>query len=371
MNKKISLALLFGGRSCEHQVSVVSARSVLDAIDLDRYQTTLIGISLSGKWLLSPDGHLNSLIDDGFVSETAGIPVVLDLNQPGRILALDSDSAELPFIDVVMPILHGTYGEDGTVQGLLEMIGLPYVGCGVLASSAGMDKVISNQLFDAAAIPQANYLSFHRVDWHSQKKSLLANVAEKLGYPVFIKPANMGSSVGISKAQSQVDLIAGVEEALLFDHKILIEASCENCHEIECAVLGNDEPAASLIGEIDSGADFYDYESKYVSDTSTIIIPAHLPEDVSNKVRAYAVDAFRAVEGSGLARVDFFVDRLTHQIYINEINTMPGFTPISMYPKMWQQTGLPYPGLIDKLVSLAFEKHEQKSRLKLDYSDRV
>ncbi len=364
MINRISVALLFGGRSCEHQVSVTSAKSVLAAIDKNKYAISLIGIDPSGGWVYSDEGSIDSLIEEGTVRADKGVPVTLDFAQSGVLLVTDGSSTALPKIDLFFPVLHGTYGEDGTLQGLLEMVDVPYVGCGVAASANGMDKVIAKQLFELAGIPQNAHQVVQFQEWQGEAENLLDQAEAKLRYPLFVKPANMGSSVGISKAFDRDSLSAAIDEALRFDNKVLVEAAFENGHEVECAVLGNDQPQASVVGEIDAGAEFYDYDAKYVTDSSRILIPAPIPATAAKQVRDYAIRAFKAIDGSGLARVDFFVGRDSGRVVINEINTLPGFTPISMYPKMWAESGLSYPDLIDKLISLAIARYGQKQRLK-------
>ncbi len=361
-----SLALLFGGRSCEHAVSVISARSVLAAIDSSKYQIALIGISESGQWQWAPGSEFESLIEGGKVKEGAGVCVALDLAEAGRLLALDElkDGINLPHIDVVFPVLHGTYGEDGAVQGLLELADIAYVGCPVAASANGMDKVLAKKLFTEANIPQAQHVLINLQHWSCDKQAVLNASLETLAFPMFIKPASMGSSVGISKAHDTKQLQAAIDLAMQFDSNVLVEASFEGCAEVECAVLGNEDPKASIVGEIDAGAEFYDYEAKYISDVSSAHIPADIPKQSSEKVRKLSIKAFQAIEGQGLSRVDFFVSRQTGEVWLNEINTMPGFTPISMYPKLWAASGLPYGELIDKLVKLADERHLIKKKLR-------
>ena len=363
----MKLLLIFGGRSCEHAVSVTSAQSVMKAITELNYQIQLIGITESGQWRWSDDDNIEALTSDGLVDVNKGVAITPDLGTLGRFLRSDGEVVES--IDVIFPLLHGPFGEDGTIQGLFEMLNIPYVGCGVLASACGMDKLISKVLFEKAGIPQANYVGISSSAWHQQTEALLEKIKQQLIFPLFIKPANMGSSVGVSKAEDLSSLRTAIDQALLFDHKVLVENSFENLLEVECAVLGNNNPKASVVGEIKAGATFYDYDAKYKDDTSTVIIPAHISNTLSNKARKLAIKAFQAIEGSGLARVDFFIDTVTEQVWINEINTLPGFTPISMYPKLWQATDLPYAQLIAKLVELAINRFEMKKSLKSSYSE--
>ena len=357
---KLKVGLLFGGRSCEHEVSVSSARSVLEAIDKEKYEVTLIGIDKQGRWLL-PEKHQQSL-ENKQVDATDMLPVMLDYPGDGGLVAASDEShaAINKQLDVVVPILHGPYGEDGTIQGLLELADVAYVGAGVLGSAVGMDKVMARRVFKAEGIPQVDYAVLRSRQWQQDASRALQTVLQSLQFPLFVKPANMGSSVGVSKAENRDDLINAVNLAFNFDDKVLIEAEAKNCREVECAVLGNHEPRASVVGEIVSNAGFYDYDTKYVDDCSELIIPADLPDMISERVRALAIRVFQTVEAWGLSRVDFFVDRDSGEIYINEINTMPGFTPISMYPKLWQASGIAYADLIDQLIELAMQRHQEK-----------
>jgi D-alanine-D-alanine ligase len=261
-------------------------------------------------------------------------------------------------------VLHGPFGEDGTVQGLLELANVPYVGAGVLGSAVGMDKAVMKTLFIAHGLPVGPYVVVLRREWNADSAAATARVTKKLGYPVFVKPANLGSSVGISKAKSESDLAGAMDLALQFDRKIVIEGAVPNAREIECAVLGNDEPQASVLGEVIPSREFYDYEAKYLDDASQTIVPADVPDSQAREVQRLAVAAFRAVDGAGMARVDFFIDRESGRIYLNEVNTIPGFTTISMYPKMWEASGLPYAALIDRLITLALERHAEKQQLR-------
>lgn len=363
----MNLLLIFGGRSCEHAVSVISAQSVMKAITELNYQIQLIGITESGQWRWSGDDNIEALTSNGLVDASKGIAITPDLGSLGRFVR--SDGEVVDSIDAIFPLLHGPFGEDGTIQGLFEMLSLPYVGCGVLASACGMDKLISKVLFEQADIPQADYVGITSSAWQQQPDALLDKIEQQLTFPLFIKPANMGSSVGVSKADNLSSLSAAIDHALLFDHKVLVENSFENVLEVECAVLGNSNPKASVVGEIKAGATFYDYDAKYKDDTSTVVIPAHISKNLSDKVRKLAVKAFQVIDGSGLARADFFIDTATEHVWINEINTLPGFTPISMYPKLWQATDLPYAQLIAKLVSLAIARFELKNTLKNSYSE--
>ncbi|HLO04294.1 MAG TPA: D-alanine--D-alanine ligase [Symbiobacteriaceae bacterium] len=358
--------LLFGGRSGEHEVSLMSAKNVLAALDRQKYEVIPVGITKQGEWLLTGD-PLKALTDG--VTAAGGMPVTL-LTDPTRAELIPVESSDtLPVAVaqgegavVFFPVLHGTYGEDGTIQGLLEMANVPYVGCGVLASSAGMDKGIAKALFAQAGLEQAGYKVYLRKDWERDPESLLTDVEATFAkYPVFVKPCNLGSSVGISKAKDRESLRKAIAEAARFDRRIVVEEGI-NGREIEVSVLGNDEPIASVPGEIIAGAEFYDYQDKYFNNVSQSQIPADLPAEVAEEIRRQAVTAFKAIDGSGLARCDFFVERGTNRILINEVNTMPGFTRISMYPKMWEAAGISYSELCDRLIQLAFDRHTDKNR---------
>lgn len=362
-----NLLLVFGGRSCEHSVSVTSARALLAALGETPYHIRLLGIAETGEWRWADQGTLDSLIKSGKVSRDAGVPVLLDLNRPGNIIDTSNGNALEFNIDVIFPLLHGPYGEDGTIQGLFDLYGVPYVGCGVLASACGMDKLYSKLLFAEAGIPQAEYIEVRSSDWQYDIGEILGRVKEALHFPVFVKPARMGSSVGISKVVEENELIPAIEYALQFDQKIMVENGFEGLLEVECGLLGNEIPRASVVGEIRSEAEFYDYQSKYIDDTSESIIPAPISDAASEKVRAMALKAFKILDGSGLARADFFVDPRSDQVWINEINTLPGFTPISMFPKLWEASGLPYTQLVAKLISLAIERFDARNALESSY----
>ncbi|MFY9744615.1 MAG: D-alanine--D-alanine ligase family protein [Candidatus Sulfotelmatobacter sp.] len=392
MMSKLRVGILFGGRSGEHEVSLLSAASVLNAIDKDKYDVVPIGITKDGRWLTATDAE--NLLQGKLVIEPrhlrAGDP---EITQTAAVLArgqavvvppepVHRQSGLIPFqtdaaltrrasdrainVDVIFPVLHGTFGEDGTIQGLLELADIPYVGAGVLGSAAGMDKDIMKSLFIAAGIPIVKHVTILRSNWQGDKKKVEKLIASRLKYPMFVKPANLGSSVGISKAHNGKELGPAIEEAARFDRKIVIEQGVggkkNKAREIECSVLGNDEPVASVPGEIVPVKEFYDYNAKYLDEGSELIIPAKLTKAETKKVQELAVRAFKAVDCSGLARVDFLMDPSTRKIFVNEINTMPGFTAISMYPKLWAASGLEYADLIDKLIQLAIERHEDKKK---------
>jgi len=389
--KKLRVGILFGGRSGEHEVSLLSAASVFKAIDQNKYEVVPIGITKDGRWLTSADAerlltgkpleherHLRA----GDPEATPSAAVL----QNGEAVVVPpephkSGTSMMPFqtnaparrasdrainIDVIFPVLHGTFGEDGTIQGLLELADIPYVGAGVLGSAAGMDKDIMKSLFRAAGLPIVKHVTVLRSEWELSPNKVQKLVESKLRYPVFVKPANLGSSVGISKARNRKELGAAIKKAARFDRKIVIEEGVggkkHKAREIECSVLGNDRPEASVPGEIVPSTEFYDYSAKYLDEGSQLIIPAKLTKVETKKIQQLALAAFKAVDCSGLARVDFLMDPKSRKIYVNEINTMPGFTSISMYPKLWAATGVSYPELIERLIHLGMERHAEKKK---------
>lgn len=370
---KLKVGVLFGGRSGEHEVSLKSARSVMAALDKTKYDIVPIGITREGTWLAGND-PMEALSSGNLPGGNVPVAVVPDprvgglvyLGEPGiseSSVYPDFFPGKIEKLQVVFPVLHGTYGEDGTVQGMLELAGIPYVGPGVLAASAGMDKVVMKMIFEQVGLPVGKYLYFLKREWEENREKYVMQIEEELGYPCFIKPANLGSSVGISKAAGREELIQGIEEAAQYDRKIVVEEHLSG-KEIEVSVLGNDDPEASVPGEIIPCNDFYDYQAKYIDDRSELIIPAELGEELTAEVRSMAVKVFKAVDGSGMGRVDFFVDPHTRTVIVNEINTIPGFTQISMYPKLWEATGLAYPDLLDRLIKLALERFQEKAELK-------
>src|SRR5437016_1377097 len=391
--KKLRVGVLFGGRSGEHEVSLLSAASVVNAIDKAKYEVVPIGITKDGRWLTA--GAAEALLhgktaDDskhlraGDPEATPGAAVLASgeavvvppepVHPASRSLTpFQSDATALRRaadrainVDVIFPVLHGTFGEDGTIQGLLELADIPYVGAGVLGSAAGMDKDIMKSLFRAAGLPIVKHVTILRSAWEGAPKKLERLIESKLKYPVFVKPANLGSSVGISKARQRKELGPAIREAAKFDRKIVIEQGVggrkQKAREIECSVLGNNQPKASVPGEIVPGKEFYDYTAKYLDEGSQLIIPAKLTKAATRKVQELAIKAFQAVDCSGLARVDFLMDPKNRKIYVNEINTMPGFTAISMYPKLWAASGLSYPDLIKRLIEFGLERHREKKK---------
>jgi D-alanine-D-alanine ligase len=360
---KLRLAVIYGGRSGEHEVSLKTAAAVIGALDFSKYEVTPVFISKQGEWRTGkplPTAHVT--VEQLVLSPDQLTPQadVFSLQSRGAV------TAERQPFDVVFPLLHGTFGEDGTIQGFFEMAGIPYVGTGVLASAIGMDKVMMKKVFAQAGLPQCKYVSFTRAQWQADRVKWLGACEQELGYPCFVKPANSGSSVGISKAKAADDLVAAIELALTFDRKVIIEQSID-ARELEVSVLGNDDVVASVVGEIIPSNEFYDYQAKYLDGKSVMVIPAQISADLSDRLRALAIAAFRAIDGSGLSRVDFFVEKTSGAIYINEINTMPGFTPFSMYPLLWQESGKHYGVLLDELIQLALQRFAEKTALQFSY----
>ncbi len=343
--KKIKVAVIFGGRSGEHEVSLVSANSILKAMSPEKYEVREIGITTDGIWMTG-----ENCLEKFKSGETKGL----------QEIHFSSNPKDLDF-DIAFPVLHGPFGEDGTIQGFFEMLQIPYVGCGVLASSTAMDKLQTKAIWQSAGLPIAPYLGFNRRAWEQETDKILKQIEKEIGLPCFVKPANMGSSVGISKAKTLDGLKEAVELAIKFDRRVIVEKAI-NAREIECAVLGNDDVIAGPVGEVIVGGEFYDFNDKYVDGKSTTEVPAKIPRETAGKIQEICIKAFKLLDGSGLARVDTFLDRDTGEIFLNEINTMPGFTSISMYPKMMQAHGLTYEELIDRLIALGLERFEDKKR---------
>lgn len=399
----IRVGVLFGGKSGEHEVSLRSAETVIRALDEAGYQTVCLGITTSGEWITSGDpfaqlanssalpntqeyqhrqanrtGQADSLPSKSFgiVGSFPKSNCLLEQtiqNFPTLCLApsdkTGKNTSRMPAVDLIFPVLHGPYGEDGTIQGLLEMAGLPYVGCGVLASAVGMDKIAAKALFSTAAIPQVEYRSLLRRDWAEERDRILDELEAALPYPQFVKPANLGSSVGVSKVKNRAELACAIDLACSYDRKVLVEVGIENARELEVSVLGNDAPQASVVGEVIPANEFYDYEAKYLDEGSQLLIPADIPASLSDRICRLAVRAFQILDGAGLARADFLLDG-TGQLFLNELNTMPGFTASSMYPKLWEASGVPLPELVHRLVSLALERHADRQQNRILRGER-
>jgi D-alanine-D-alanine ligase len=372
MARRIRVGVVFGGRSGEHEVSLLSARSILDALDRERYEPVLLGIDHAGRWHLQDAAR--ALLD------APGAPLRLDAStpklavSPGPELAPDTlvpgsareVAASVGPLDVFFPVVHGTYGEDGTLQGLFEMAGAPYVGSGVLGSSAGMDKDVARRLLRDAGLPVVDWLLVRARD--RDPDTVAGRVAEAFGYPCFVKPANMGSSVGVSKVRDPSGLAAALDVAFRYDTRVVLERGLE-VRELECAVLGNERPEASVLGEVIPSHEFYSYEAKYLDEHGAALeIPARVSEHQAQEARAMAVRAFEALDLAGLARVDFFLEKATGRWYVNEVNTLPGFTRISMYPKLWEASGVSYGALVDRLLALALERHRARRALSTRYA---
>jgi D-alanine-D-alanine ligase len=370
MKKRIVVGIIFGGRSGEHEVSLVSARGIIGAIDKEKYKVMPIGITKDGHWLASGD-PLKAL-SSGQMAETNLATLLPEPSQRGLMRLEERDheqgltAVQVSQLDVVFPVLHGPYGEDGTVQGLLELAGIPYVGAGVTASAVGMDKALFKDVMRAHGLPVVRSVLLKRKTWEQQPEETVAWIEAEIGYDCFVKPANLGSSVGISKAHNRAELHSALDEAARYDRKLLAERAID-AREIEVSVLGNDEPIASVPGEIVPSNEFYDYAAKYLDGKSELLIPAPIPPETAERVRQLAVEAYQAIDSAGMARADFLLDRHTGDLFVNEVNTIPGFTPISMYPKLWEASGISYTELIDRLIQLALQRHADKSRSVTSY----
>ncbi len=367
---KTRVALLFGGRSGEHEVSLLSAQGVMEAIDKEKYEVEPIGITKQGQWLASGDPM--KALQSGMSLESHAVALLAEPSQRG-LIRLEEHTAEraltaeaMSRIDVFFPMLHGPYGEDGTVQGLLELAGVPYVGAGVTASAVGMDKAVFKDVMRAHGLPVVDSLVVKRKDWSRAPAEIFERIEAEIGFDCFVKPANLGSSVGISKAHNRSELRIALADAARYDRKLLVERAVD-AREIEVSVLGNDEPVASIPGEIVPCNEFYDYAAKYLDGESELLIPAPISAETAELIRQYALEAYLAIDCAGMARVDFLLDRHTDQVYINELNTLPGFTPISMYPKLWEASGVSYTELIDRLIQLALERHVDRSQSTTSY----
>ena len=372
-DRKLKLAVLFGGRSGEHEVSLMSARSVLSVLDPERYEVTQVGITKDGRWFTGPDAI--GALENGVTDQLKHVILSPDPSEQGLYVlrgpALSGDEGtqyeKLTDIDVFFPVMHGTYSEDGTMQGLLEMADVAYVGAGVVGSAVGMDKGIFKDVMVANDIPVVDTLVVLRREIEGDMETVIRRAEEMSDYPLFTKPANLGSSVGVTKCNNRSDLQEGLFEAAAFDRRVLIQHGVKNVREIEVSVLGNDDPQASVPGEVVPSREFYSYESKYVDGTSGLLIPAPLPTETAEVIRQIAVRAYKAIDCAGMARVDFMIDKDTNAIYLNEVNTIPGFTKISMYPKLWEATELPYAKLVDRLIELALERKDERDRTKREY----
>jgi D-alanine-D-alanine ligase len=381
--KRLRVGVLYGGRSGEHEVSLASAAAVFANLDRQRYEPVAVRIEKDGRWVLAdrpPSASSAAEVIEQTRSDAARVRGGREVFLPPRpgeetLVLVDrrssrADEAEASAaltglrLDVIFPVLHGPYGEDGTIQGLLELANVAYVGCGVLASSVGMDKAVMKVLFRARGLPVCDWIVVRRRDWRTAPRTAATAVEETLSYPLFVKPANMGSSVGISKVHEPAELGAAFDQAFEFDRKVIVEAAVIDAREIECAVLGNETAEASVPGEIVPSREFYDYQAKYIDGHSRLEIPAQLDDELTRDVKRLALVAFDVIDGSGLARVDFLLSRATGALYLNEINTLPGFTTISMYSKLWAASGVPYATLVDRLIALAIERHTEKQELK-------
>jgi D-alanine-D-alanine ligase len=371
--KKLRVGVIYGGRSGEHEVSLASAAAVFQNLDPERYLPIAILIDKEGRWALPARPPAISVAADVIHAGRKGIsePSAREAHlvaHPGGDTLLTIDRRKNGAVvsglglDVVFPVLHGPYGEDGTVQGLLELANVPYVGAGVLASAVGMDKAAMKKVFAADHLPICDYEVVLTREWRRDERTTMNAIVARLGFPVFVKPANLGSSVGISKARHAVELRDAINLAAEFDRKVVVEAAVPKAREIECSVIGNDEPEASVPGEVVPSREFYDYQAKYLDSGSQLLIPAPLSTSLTEKVRELAIAAFRAIDGSGMARVDFLLAGETGLLYLNEVNTIPGFTTIGMYSKMWAASGLPFPALLDRLIGLALERHAEKQQ---------
>lgn len=368
-DNKLHVAVLFGGRSGEHEVSLMSARNVLSALDPEKYEVTQIGITHDGTWLTGEDAI--GKFEQGDVRPLEHVIVAPDPTLSGVYVVRNSSHVKIADIDVYFPVLHGTFGEDGTIQGLFELADAAYVGAGVVGSAVGMDKGIFKDVMIANGIPVVDTLVVRRAEIEQDMAAVIARAEALSDYPLFTKPANLGSSVGVTKCNNRSDLQEGLMEAASFDRRVLIQKGIRNPREIEVSVLGNDDPLASVPGEILPSREFYSYESKYIDGTSGLVIPAALPAEVAEQIREYAVRAYKAIDCAGLARVDFFVEKDTHRVYLNELNSIPGFTKISMYPKLWQASGISYTQLVDRLIELALERKAERARTSHTYRRRT
>ncbi len=367
-SKRLRVAVIFGGRSVEHEVSIVSARSFVGAMPKDKYEPVLIGVDMKGQWLLLGDDFKD--VGERLVPDSGrALSLLTDGSQDllSQAKAIDRmRGSRMGPLDVVVPMVHGSFGEDGCIQGLCELADVPYVGAGVLGSALGMDKITMKRLFMAEGIPVPKFVAVAKWEWEKRPKRVKSRIRARIGYPCFVKPSNSGSSVGITKVHEAKELTDALNTAAECDRRIIVEKAVE-ARELECSVLGNDEPIASVVGDVIPCNEFYDYNAKYVDERSELIIPAKISERASHNIKSCAIKAFRLLDISGMARVDFLMDKATKRVYLSELNTVPGFTSISMYPKLWEASGLSYPKLVDRLIELALERHQEKSGRRFDY----
>jgi len=365
--RRLNVVAIFGGRSAEHEVSLSSARFVVENLDHAKYNVIALYLDTSGKWMLPTDSQ--KALHEGLSSQQS-VPALVptDRSSDSLVRVREEGLEKGESIDVVFPVLHGPCGEDGTVQGLLDLAGLPYVGSGILGSAVGMDKAVMKKVFEAHGLPVADFLVAKKSHWLGAQDSVVDQISREIGYPCFVKPANMGSSIGISKVHDEIHLPRAMDAAAEYDVKIIVEEAVPRAREIECGILGNDEPIASLLGECVPSNEFYDYEAKYIDEKSQLIVPADLPDYVTRRIREIAVQAFLAIDCAGMARVDFLVRADSHEVYLGELNTIPCFTPSSMYPRLWKASGVPHAELLDRLIQLALERHKQRSKLRTSQS---
>ena len=372
--KRLRVGILFGGKSGEHEVSFCSASSVIKAINKEKYEAIPIAITKQGYWLSPEESHRALLTGKVEGEDTICWKSKTDKHQ--FIISKKGNEKKFSYLeklDVIFPVLHGPYGEDGTIQGLLELLSIPYVGSGVAASSISMDKDLMKKIFQQAGLPQSKWMMFKRNRWRDEPENIIVEIENNMRYPLFVKPTNLGSSVGVSKVEQRAELSPAIDNAALYDRKIIIEEGVEDNIEVECSVLGNDEPQVSEVGEIRPAGIYYDYNSKYIDKNTQLIIPARIPDRVAREIKRISKSAFLAIDGAGLARVDFLVQKKKNSfhIYLNEINAIPGFTEVSMYPKLWEGSGIGFSELIDKLIQLALERHQDKSLNKIEYPSKL
>ena len=372
--KKLRVGILFGGKSGEHEVSFCSALSVIKAINKEKYEAIPIAITKQGYWLSPEESHMALL-----TGKVEGKDIICWKSKTDKhqfIISKNGNEKNYSFLeklDVIFPVLHGPYGEDGTIQGLLELLSIPYVGSGVAASSISMDKDLMKKVFQQAGLPHSKWLMIKRKRWKNEPENIMAEIEKNMCYPLFVKPSNLGSSVGVSKVEKRAELSPALDNAALYDRKIIVEEGVEGNIEVECSVLGNDEPQVSEVGEVKPAGPYYDYNSKYINKNTQLIIPARIPYRIAEEVKRISKSAFLAIDGAGLARVDFLIQQRKNSfhIFLNEINSIPGFTEVSMCPKLWERSGISFSELIDKLIQLALERHQDQSLNKIEYPSKL